>query len=108
MINSVSGNKDPGLDRSSCSDFAVASSCPVQSSVFCGCQPAEPPTDAALLQILEYTVGGVPMGEYLPLLEEELAYRGEDRRGPQWHVSEIAPGTDFNAGLPHFGDKRLV
>ena len=29
---------------------------------------------------------------YLPLLEEELAYRGEDRRAPGWQLADVAPG----------------
>ncbi len=46
-----------------------------------GCRPAPPPSEAETLQIMEYAVGGGPdMAEYLPLLEEELAVRGEDRR----------------------------
>ncbi len=61
-----------------------------------GCQPAPPPSDADLQQILEYTVGGGEMGAYLPLLEEELAYRGEDRRAPDWKLGELAPGVDFH------------
>ena len=32
------------------------------------------------------------MRDYLPLLEEELAYRGEDRRAPGWRLDDIAPG----------------
>jgi 4-hydroxyacetophenone monooxygenase len=35
------------------------------------------------------------MAEYLPLLEEELAYRGEDRRAPDWHKDELAPDVPF-------------
>lgn len=62
-----------------------------------GCQPAPPPSDDVLQQILEYTVGGAEMGDYLPLLEEELAYRGEDRRAPGWTLSEIAPGAAMSA-----------
>ena len=60
-----------------------------------GCRPAAPPADADLQRILEYTVGGAEMGAYLPLLEEELAYRGEDRRAPGWSRDSIAPDTDF-------------
>lgn len=48
-----------------------------------GCVPAAAPGDAQLLQMLEFTVGGAGMADYLPLLEE-LAYKGEDRRAPQW------------------------
>ena len=31
---------------------------------------------------MEFAVGGAEIGRYLPLLEEELAHRGEDRRAP--------------------------
>jgi 4-hydroxyacetophenone monooxygenase len=61
-----------------------------------GCQPAEPPSDADLQRILEHTVGGAEMAAYLPLLEEELAYRGEDRRAPGWVKDDLAPGVDFS------------
>jgi 4-hydroxyacetophenone monooxygenase len=61
-----------------------------------GCQPAPAPSDADLQRILEFTVGGAEMGEYLPLLEEELAYRGEDRRAPDWHIDQLAPGRQFH------------
>ncbi len=60
-----------------------------------GCVAAEPPSDADLQRILEFTVGGSDMAAYLPLLEEELAYRGEDRRAPGWTKAELAPGVDF-------------
>ena len=61
-----------------------------------GCVPAAAPSDAELLQILEYEVGIEGMAPYLPLLEEELAYRGEDRRAPQWNKADIAPDVDFH------------
>ena len=57
-----------------------------------GSVPAPPPDDAALLAILEQAVGASGMAPYLPLLEEELAYRGEDRRAPGWRLEELAPG----------------
>jgi 4-hydroxyacetophenone monooxygenase len=60
------------------------------------CRPAAPPNDADLLRILEFAVGGTEMQAYLPLLEEELAYRGEDRRGPTWTKDELAPDRDFS------------
>ena len=59
-----------------------------------GCVPAPAPTDDQLLQMMEHTVGVDGMAPYLPLLEEELAYKGEDRRAPQWRADELAPGTD--------------
>jgi 4-hydroxyacetophenone monooxygenase len=61
-----------------------------------GCRPGEPPTDEQLQQILEFTVGGAEMAAYLPLLEEELAYRGEDRRAPSWTKDDLAPDVDFS------------
>jgi 4-hydroxyacetophenone monooxygenase len=61
-----------------------------------GSHPAPPPSDDDVLHILEYTVGGVAMAEYLPLLEEELAFRGEDRRAPTWHKSDVAPDVPFD------------
>ena len=62
-----------------------------------GCVPAQPPADADLQRILEYTVGlSEGMAPYLPLLEEELAYRGEDRRAPGWTKQRLAPDVDFS------------
>ncbi|HEX4820630.1 MAG TPA: NAD(P)/FAD-dependent oxidoreductase [Acidimicrobiales bacterium] len=49
-----------------------------------GSQPAAPPSDDVLLKLMEYAVGGSDMAAYLPLLEEELAILGEDRRAPDW------------------------
>src|SRR5437016_8571028 len=49
-----------------------------------GSQPAPPPSDEVLLRIMEFSVGGAEMADYLPLLEEELAILGEDRRAPDW------------------------
>ncbi len=64
-----------------------------------GCEPALPPSHADLQRILEFTVGGGDMTAYLPLLEEELSYRGEDRRGPDWHKDDIAPDVDFSVAI---------
>ncbi len=60
-----------------------------------GCVPAPAPSDESLLKMMEHTVGVDGMAPYLPLLEEELAYKGEDRRAPQWRADELAPGTDL-------------
>ena len=61
-----------------------------------GCVPAPVPGDADVLRILEFAVAGSEMGPYLPLLEEELAHRGEDRRAPTWHKADVAPDADFS------------
>jgi 4-hydroxyacetophenone monooxygenase len=73
-----------------------------------GCVPAPPPTDDDLLQIMEFAVGGTEMAAYLPLLEEELAYRGEDRRGPGWTKAEIAPDVDFTVAIIGAGMSGLL
>jgi 4-hydroxyacetophenone monooxygenase len=60
-----------------------------------GSTPAPIPDDADVLRILSHAVGGADVAAYLPLLEEELAHRAEDRRGPTWTLPDIAPGTDY-------------
>src|SRR6185312_14803333 len=56
---------------------------------------AAPASHADLLRIVEHVVGGSGMDDYLPLLEEELALRGDDRRGPQWRKADVDPDRDF-------------
>jgi 4-hydroxyacetophenone monooxygenase len=73
-----------------------------------GCRPAPAPPDAELLRIMEYAVGGADMAEYLPLLEEELAYRGEDRRAPGWHAADVAPGRAFTCVIVGAGMSGLL
>jgi 4-hydroxyacetophenone monooxygenase len=73
-----------------------------------GCRPAAPPSDEQLLEIMRYTVGGADMAAYLPLLEEELAYRGEDRRAPGWRVEEVAPGREFHVAIIGAGMSGLL
>lgn len=69
--------------------------------------PAPPPDD--LLRILEHTVGGGgQMAAYLPLLEEELAYRGEDRRAPDWTLQDAAPGRTFRVVVIGAGMSGLL
>lgn len=62
-----------------------------------GCRPAPVPSDQDLLRIMDHAIGGTDtdMAAYLPLLEEELAHRGEDRRAPTWHKDDVAPDVDF-------------
>ena len=70
-----------------------------------GSQPAPIPSDDVLLKIMEYAVGGQEMAAYLPLLEEELAYRGEDRRAPAWHID---PSIDFHVVIIGAGMSGLL
>ncbi|HEV3226397.1 MAG TPA: NAD(P)/FAD-dependent oxidoreductase [Acidimicrobiales bacterium] len=69
-----------------------------------GCQPAVPPSDDVLLRIMEFAVGGAEMGAYLPLLEEELAILGEDRRAPDWRAAD----TDFHVVIIGAGMSGLL
>jgi 4-hydroxyacetophenone monooxygenase len=64
-----------------------------------GSQAASVPSDEELLRIMQHPTAGADMAEYLPLLEEELAYRGEDRRAPAWRKAEVAPDTDFRVAI---------
>ncbi|MGH8977790.1 MAG: flavin-containing monooxygenase, partial [Acidimicrobiia bacterium] len=73
-----------------------------------GCRPASPPDDEQLLEMMQYTVGGAEMRAYLPLLEEELAYRGEDRRAPGWQVADVAPAVDFRVLIIGAGMSGLL
>ena len=73
-----------------------------------GSVPAAPPSDDELLRIMEYAVGGAGMAAYLPLLEEELAYRGVDRRGPDWRADDLAPGVDFQVVIIGAGMSGLL
>ena len=47
------------------------------------------------------------MGDYVPLLEEELALRGDDRRAPQW-TTDVAPDTDFRVAVIGAGMSGLL
>jgi 4-hydroxyacetophenone monooxygenase len=60
-----------------------------------GGAPVAPLGDDDVLRIMEFAVDGTGMAEYLPLLEEELAARGEDRRAAAWRKDELAPAVDF-------------
>jgi 4-hydroxyacetophenone monooxygenase len=73
-----------------------------------GCRPAPLPTDTQLLQIMEFAVGGADMAQYLPLLEEELAFRGEDRRAPTWHKDDAAPDVPFEVVVIGAGMSGLL
>ncbi len=61
-----------------------------------------PPADigeAGLRRIFDYLTGGAGDAGYVPLLAEELALDGIDRRAPGWHKSQIAPGTPFEVAV---------
>jgi 4-hydroxyacetophenone monooxygenase len=73
-----------------------------------GCHTAPPPARDDLLRIVEHVVGGSVMDEYLPLLEEELALRGDDRRAPHWQKADVAPDRDFRVAIIGAGMSGLL
>src|SRR3954471_3457478 len=69
-----------------------------------GCTVAPTPSESDVQRIMEYAVGGADMGACIPLLEEELAHRGEDRRAPTW----TNPGVDFEVLIIGAGMSGLL
>jgi 4-hydroxyacetophenone monooxygenase len=66
------------------------------------------PSDADVLRIMEHAVGGADMDAYLPLLEEELAHRGADRRAPGWRKEDVAPDVSFQVAIIGAGMSGLL
>ena len=77
-----------------------------------GSVPASPPGDDDLLRIMQHTVGsettGQDMADYLPLLHEELAWGGRDRREPDWTLDDLAPGRQMRASVIGAGMSGLL
>ena len=73
-----------------------------------GSRPAPVPSDADVLRMMEFAVGGTDMAAYLPLLEEELAHGEEDRRAPTWHKDDVAPGVEFRVAVIGAGMSGLL
>ncbi len=73
-----------------------------------GSVPAPPPSEDQLLMMMEHTVGARDMSAYLPLLEEELAYRGEDRRAPTWRKDALAPERELTVAVIGAGMSGLL
>jgi 4-hydroxyacetophenone monooxygenase len=70
-------------------------------------RPHHEPTADELRQLLQYLVGDA-VGEYLPLLVEELGDESTDLRSPTWHKDEVAPDTDFTVAIIGAGMSGLV
>jgi 4-hydroxyacetophenone monooxygenase len=73
-----------------------------------GCRPAPPPSDRDLARIMEFCVGGADMADYVPLLSEELALLGQDRRGPAWRKADVAHDTEFRVAIIGAGMSGLL
>lgn len=70
---------------------------------------AEPPVDDEPLRPLAaHIVGDANVDAYLPLLLEELAPEGVDRRAPAWHKDDIAPDTPFHVAVVGAGMSGLL
>jgi 4-hydroxyacetophenone monooxygenase len=73
-----------------------------------GAVPVGAPGEQALRRMVEFTVGGADMDEYLHLFREELAVEGEDLRAPQWTKATVAPETPFRVVVVGAGMSGLV
>ena len=57
---------------------------------------------------MEFVVGGADMADYVPLLEEELALLGEDRRGPAGARPTSRPTREFRVAIIGAGMSGLL
>jgi 4-hydroxyacetophenone monooxygenase len=73
-----------------------------------GCRPAPLPSDEQLARAVRFAMGTDQMDQYIPVLEEELALGGEDRRAPQWRKEEVAPDVDFRVAVIGAGMSGLL
>jgi 4-hydroxyacetophenone monooxygenase len=73
-----------------------------------GSKPAPPLDEVQLRSLVEFVAGGPVDDEYLPLLEEELALDGDDRRAPRWRKDTIAPDVGFTVGVIGAGMSGLA
>ena len=63
-----------------------------------GSEPAPPPDDDQLRQMIAFLVGP-STEEYLPVLREELDLEGNDLRRPAWTKDTVAPDTTFRVAI---------
>ena len=64
--------------------------------------------DENLQQIVEFMAGGVPMDEYMPMMAEELALHGDDKRAPTWNKQQIAPDRPFTVAIVGAGMSGII
>ena len=67
-----------------------------------------PPSRELLTQIMSFTTATPDMAAYVPLLEEELAIRGEDLRAPGWHRRELDAERPFRVAVIGAGMSGLL
>src|SRR5207302_5531125 len=73
-----------------------------------GGEPAPRPSGERLRRLIDFIGGATVDDEYLPLLEEELALGGEDRRAPTWTMAQLAPGRSFRVAIVGAGMSGIV
>jgi 4-hydroxyacetophenone monooxygenase len=64
-----------------------------------GSRVAPAPDDATLRRILGFMVGDHMVDDYLELFLEELSVHGDDLRAPDWHMDDLAPGSDLRVAI---------
>ena len=65
------------------------------------------PTGPALEQILGFMAGGLDIGDYLPMMREELALTA-DLRAPRWHKDDVNPDKPFTVVVIGAGMSGIV
>jgi 4-hydroxyacetophenone monooxygenase len=73
-----------------------------------GCKVAPYPRPDELRKIVEYMAGGVPIDDYMAMMDEELALTGNDSRAPNWRKEELAPDRDFAVAVIGAGMSGIV
>ena len=72
-----------------------------------GSVAAPMPTGPDLRQILQFMAGGLEIGEYLPMMREELALTA-DLRAPRWHKDDVNPDKPFKVVIIGAGMSGIV
>jgi 4-hydroxyacetophenone monooxygenase len=70
--------------------------------------PPAVPSEQDLVAMMEWVTGSELMREYVPLLEEELAVTGDDRRAPGWTKDELAPDVPYQVAVIGAGMSGLL
>ncbi len=73
-----------------------------------GSPPPAVPSEHDLVAMMEWVTGSELMREYVPLLEEELAVTGDDRRAPGWTKDELAPDVPYQVAVIGAGMSGLL
>jgi 4-hydroxyacetophenone monooxygenase len=68
--------------------------------------PGATPTIEELETVLDFMAGGLPIAEYLPMMEEEVALH--DDRAAHWRKEDLAAGRDFSVAVVGSGMSGIV